>query len=49
MDVPRDLNRRDVLAVDQTAECIALLGLTMKVRSVDRHDQRAWRLECDKR
>ena len=47
MDVPRDLNRRDVLAVDKTAECYRASWPNFEVRSVDRHDQRAWRLECD--
>ena len=49
MDVPRDLNRRDVLAEIKQPNVIELLGPIMKVRSVDRHDQRSWRLKCDKR
>ena len=48
MDVPRDLNRRDVLAQIKHPNVIELLGTIMTVRSIDRHDQRAWRLECDK-
>ena len=48
MDVPRDLHRRDVLAEIKQPNVIELLSPITKVRSVDRHDQRSWRLEYEK-